>query len=258
MRTQDDRSMTLKFMVTMSLITWSTIALILIYPPASTPNFYLQKQLVGIAFTALCASGAIAAVSPNNCVLTSEAHPNQTTWKSNEGKSPQRHTKGHHPDCREFSAHTLRFNDRTYCAACSGLFAGALVALLVAVPYFFLGSKFDDVSVLAVTSGQTGVMMGLIQFKLKHWFRSLANALFVVGGCLVLIGTDQYAHNFSIDIYLFAVLLLWISTRVVISEWDHSRICKRCGLCFEIEGRAVSLASSAHSVEGSSDYQNAH
>jgi hypothetical protein len=153
-----------------------------------------------------------------------------------KGKSLAFHTahsnnqalKGHHLDCERFFPHTLQVKGRVLCAACSGLFLGALVAIIGTTVYFFAGVEFGQFELPLVAVGAVLVVFGFIQFRFPGFIRLLVNALFVVGAFFVLLGADSLLENLQIDLYLLSLIALWILTRVLLSQWDHSRICRSC------------------------------
>jgi hypothetical protein len=152
-------------------------------------------------------------------------------------------SEGHHPDCGRFSAHTIRFKGNSYCAACTGLLMGGVVAMIVTALYFFFGLNAGSASFTAVLVGQLGLASGLIQFKFKSWTRSAANLLFVLGSSFMLIGVDQLVGSVFVDIYVSGLIVLWILTRVMISQSDHRRICLSCGFSCGTERKISVLAS---------------
>lgn len=137
--------------------------------------------------------------------------------------------KGHHPDCGKFSAHTMQFRGVSRCAACTGLIAGGAVGLAIATAHFFIGLDFGQVRVPTVLLGQLVVAIGFVQFRFSSWVRLGANVLFVLGSTLTLIGLDELVGSLFVDLYLIGMILFWILTRMLISQWDHSRICLACG-----------------------------
>jgi uncharacterized membrane protein YfcA len=54
------------------------------------------------------------------------------------------------------------------------------------------------------------------------------NVFFVLGAFLLLVGTDEIVESLFVDLFLTALILLWISTRIQLSQWDHRKICSNC------------------------------
>ena len=235
MKRQIKRNHSLELLVTASLIASSATLLITIFPPTMKANVSLQTQLIGSVFAIICAGGAAAALFPSRCTSTSEAHTFQFIPESDANSESKLNVRGHHPNCGRFSAHILEFRGTVYCAACSGLLAGALIALTATMFYFFLGVSYNGAGLIAVMFGQAGIMVGLVQFRFKGLLRLLANLFFVVGGSLTMIGTDEYLHSFFVDLFVVGAILLWIVTRITISQWNHSTICASCGFACKRE-----------------------
>jgi hypothetical protein len=114
------------------------------------------------------------------------------------------------------------------CAACTGLFLGAVIGVLGAVVYFFIGLDVEQFSFPLVGVGVGLVAMGFAQFKFRSLIRLFLNALFVLGAFCILIGLDAFTRNLLVDFYVISLIILWILTRILLSEWDHSRICRSC------------------------------
>ncbi len=77
MKTKTKQGQAFEFVIAASLISSVITILIAIYPPNAAADVYLQRQLIGTVFAAICVCGGIAAVHPQKCVATSEAHPSQ-------------------------------------------------------------------------------------------------------------------------------------------------------------------------------------
>jgi hypothetical protein len=230
MKKNTPQNFTLYFMVACSLFGSSTILLMTIYPPAAVQDYLWRKPLVGSILLLMCVGGSLAAVFPRSCLVAHETRMVKASMNSSVKTNFPVSSEGHHPDCGRFSAHTVRFRGASHCAACTGLLVGGVTATIVAVLYFFFRLNAVSVGYPGILMGQLGLASGLIQFKLRSWTRSAANLLFVLGGSLLLVGVDQLFRSVFIDIYAVGLVLLWILTRVMVSQWDHRGICLRCGL----------------------------
>jgi hypothetical protein len=218
----------LKFTLTVSLFGLLTTLLMVVYPPSVKEDFSLRRPLIGSIFILICAGGIVGALSPRKCSTPFNAHTPKPMLAHVSKTGASIGFKGHHMDCGRFSAHVVRFRGISYCAACTGLGAGAAIGVVMTVPYFFFGFGMDGFSVLSVVIGQLGPLLGFIQFRLKGWVRLVANASFVLGSSLIVTGMDQYTGSFFVDLYVIGLVTFWILTRISISQWDHSRICLIC------------------------------
>ena len=243
MKAHAEPNLILRFMVACSLFGWCTVLLMMMFPPATMQDVFWRKPLVGSVLFLISAGGSLAAVSPRTCLATHRTQMVETS-KASDVKMDSVSSEGHHPDCGRFSSHTIQFRGNSYCAACTGLLIGGVMAMSVTVLYFFLGLNAEAIGFPAVLAGQFGPALGLMQFKFKSWIRLSANVLFVLGSCLILIGIDKLVHNVLVDVYLTGLILVWILTRVMISQWDHYRICLVCGFSCGTERKAGVSASS--------------
>jgi hypothetical protein len=133
------------------------------------------------------------------------------------------------------------------------LFIGGVAAMFVTALHFFFELNLGSLSFPAIVVGQLGLGIGLLQFKFAGWIRSAANLLFVLGGSLMLIGVDQLVGSVFVDVYVTGLVVLWILTRIMISQWNHLGICIDCGFSCGTERKVRVLAPATQPVE-SADY----
>jgi hypothetical protein len=145
--------------------------------------------------------------------------------------SEKMHFEGHHPDCEKFSANRIKMKETTLCSACTGLLAGAIVGLAGTLLYFFIGYEFMPADSKVFLVGYAGLLLGLFQFKLGGYAKLMANALFVLGSLTTLITVDLLAGDLAIDLYVLGLIVFFLLTRILISEWNNKRICRKCGSC---------------------------
>jgi hypothetical protein len=241
----ESSSLTLGFLIICSLLGWLILIVMMTTTSTSAEGYLWRKPFVGSLFFLICTSGSMVAVSPRRCVATHSAGTAETSEKLHIKVDGFVSSEGHHPNCGKFSDHKIQFKGTSYCAACTGLFVGAVTAMSITVLYFFLGFDVKLLSFPAVLVGQLGFALGLLQFKFKGWTRFGANLMFVVGNCLMLIGVDELVHSVFVDVYMIGLVLLWILTRVMISQWDHYSICLACGFSCKKEGKVAASAPSA-------------
>jgi hypothetical protein len=209
-----------------------------LYVPAAQENFLWRKPLTGILFALVCVFGIVAVFFPKKC---SETYLHQTEKPTiSETEKSDFHEisinfKGHHPDCGRFSAHVAHVDGHVFCAACTGLLLGALIALTGTVLYFFVEWNIVEVGLSAVLVGQMGILLGFVQFKFKGYVRLTLNAFFVFACFLTLVGIDKIAESIFINLYIIALITFWLLTRILISQWDHWRICHTCKLSCELK-----------------------
>ncbi len=197
-----------------------------------------QSQLVWFAFAAICIAGAIAGARPSSCSRASTtdttSHDRTEALGGAMNGTQALSREGHHYSCDAYSQHVVSVRGRVYCAGCTGLAIGGLTAgagsLLHLAPGFSVGT-----GIFPFWFGFVGVAVGLLQhpvyriLNVRNGFVRIAvNMMFVNGAFLILFGADQMASSLSMDVYILMIVLVWISTRVIMSRSEHSRICSEC------------------------------
>ena len=220
------------FTVSISLFGLFTTLMLALYPPTVQENLLWRKPLIGSIFSLICILGITAAFFPNKCSKTFNLLEAEKTAVSN-AKDPNFNKvlvtlKGHHPDCEEFSAHVMHISNHTLCAACTGLFIGAFISIIGTAFYFFGGQQINEMSFPAVVIGIVGVILGYLQLKFRGFVRLMLNILFVLGAFLTLVGIDELTQSLSVDLFSIVLIVFWIFTRIMLSHWDHRRICHNC------------------------------
>jgi len=81
------------------------------------------------------------------------------------------------------------------------------------------------IGLLVVLLGIIGVSTLRIRVP---FLRSFFNWVFVVGFALIVIGIDEIG-SLSLDLIAIGFCVFWIYTRIMLSVWDHDRICRGCG-----------------------------
>jgi hypothetical protein len=207
-----------------------TIMILMFFPPTTIGDIPWRKPIIGAIFTLICVLGGLAAITPKECSKIFGSHGEDRLFAFHKAHSNSHVIKGHHPDCGRFLAHTIGISGRVLCAACTGLFLGAIVAIVGAMAYFFAGLDIGQLALPSIAIGAGLVVLGFAQFRFSSLIRLLLNALFVVGAFFVLVGVDAFMRSLFIDFYLISLIILWILTRILLSEWDHSHICRFCNL----------------------------
>jgi len=220
------------YLVTISLFGLFLAGIMAFYPPVVEENFLWRKPIVGSIFGSICTLGILAVFFPKQCSGVFDFRKEERGSRSylnhfaSHGTSSK--IRGHHPDCESFSAHVFQVGKRTFCTACTGLLLGGLSAFAGTILYFFSNWRIEHGSSLLVWVGILGVGFGLFQFKFSGIFRLFLNIFFAFGAFLILIGVDELARSVTVDLFLVALTLFWLFTRISLSKWDHERICYAC------------------------------
>lgn len=215
----------------MSFFGLALVILLAVSSHASQEAVVWRKPLVGSAFAAVCVLGMLAAVFPGRCSEAFVGSVKGTSAGLQYSHATASSLRGHHPQCSHYSGHVLTIKQRVLCASCSGLFSGAVIALIGVGGYFFANWQIGQNSLLAALVGVVGVALGPVQSLLpiqKGAIRVFTGAFFVAGAFLVLLGIEEVTHNISIDFLVVALSIFWLMTKISFSKWDHERICMRC------------------------------
>jgi len=229
------RSFHITYLVLVSFLGLFLAGMLTVYPPRVHESLLWRKPLIGSIFGLICVFGILAVFFPRRCSRVfdfGKKKPSLTDLGKFASHGTSSTLRGHHPDCGNFSAHVFRMGDKTFCAACTGLLLGGLSALVGTLLYFFSDWRFEANSSLIVCVGILGVGFGLFQFKSRRFFRLLLNIFFVLGTFFILIGVDKLIHSVAVDLFLVALTLFWLFTRISLSQWDHERICYACKVVF--------------------------
>jgi len=227
----------LMFLLFVSFFGILLLMLLAFFPSMPHEDFVWRKPLVGFVFGLICVLGGLAA-------LFAEQYTN--IFNLGKGREHALHgysfkASGHHPRCENFSSHVFEVVNRRFCVACTGLSVGGLLALVGTFLHFFADWHVEQDIVLVVLAGLLGVSLGLFQFRVRRrLIRILLNAFFVMGSFLVLIGVDGLTQSLFADLFLVALIVFWLFTRISVSQWDHERICYACGVAvceFRKKGR---------------------
>ncbi len=141
-------------------------------------------------------------------------------------------THGHHPLCERYRQHEFLSGGKSLCAACMGLFAGALVSVIAASYVFVLQRPLDLPYGFASAVGALGVVIGIVSYAMTDvqgpTRRFFVNALMIVGMLLALIGADGSAQSLALNLLLICGFVLALSTRILLSQDRHERMCRTC------------------------------
>jgi hypothetical protein len=227
------RNLTLLFMVSVSLFGLLLSIVFAIYPPKLEDNFAFRNMAVGSVFAAVCILGIFAVLHPDSCSGILD-FGKRDGYERNARRVRELALRGHHNTCEGYSSHVLRIGDRRFCATCSGLLVGAIVVLVGIGLYFFGNLQIGETPFMLVSVGAVGLVLGLF-YPLIPRFRDgftrfSVSMLFAVGSFLILVSMEEAAANTSIDFFFIVLTILWILTKMSISQWEHQRICSQCSL----------------------------
>jgi len=220
-----------------SLLGLCFIALLTLNAAVPVTDFPWRKPLIGSIFSSICVLGTLSALFSSRCsrilhfkIGNGRKTPNEAEPISLKQKSLQ--FRGHHPSCGNFPAHVLVVANKTFCAGCLGLALGGTVSLVGTFLYFLADISLTGEYLFVFWAGFVGVACGLLQYHLlrfeKSFVHMFVNVIFVLGALMLLVGADALTGSLPILIYILALDIFWIYTRIALSQWNHSTICYKC------------------------------
>ncbi|MFW9868660.1 MAG: hypothetical protein ACFFEL_03450 [Candidatus Thorarchaeota archaeon] len=220
-----------------SIIALALIPLIVYRTMTNPPGLVSQPQIVGLIFITICVLGSIAGVRPSSFSRQFPRILKKDEVRNSEGFDLVQHKpilRGHHYSCDLFSDHVILIGNNVFCAGCTGLTTGAVLATIGSLAYFFFNISFSS-GWVQFGIGFSCVFIGLVQHQFYRilsiktgFFRFVLNVIFVFGSFLVLVGANQITGNLTVDFYILCVILLWILNRIMMSKSEHERICLQC------------------------------
>lgn len=175
----------------------------------------------------------VAAISPSTCnglfKRQQKFSPNTNDFRFDLFKNK---FEGHHPDCDNFKTHTFSLNGTKYCAGCTGLFIGALIAVIGTIIYNFYGISDAYDGRLIFLIGFITLSVYLFQDLLLDINLNLAkfffNMILVLGSFMIFIGINELNSNIFIQLFFMVLVFIWILGRIASSEKKHNEICDKC------------------------------
>ncbi len=223
---------TVSFQLSVSVFGLILVILFATNPQVVEESFAWRKPLIGTALATVCVLGILSVFFPSKCSAPFRVLRKGKRQDLRASHAASLALAGHHPQCSHYSGHVLTLGRRRVCATCSGLFIGALIALTGVGVFFFSNIQIRLEAMLAVAVGVVGVALGLLQSLLPRLqngvTRLFTGTFFVAGTSLILIGIEEVTRSVSMDLFVVALSVLWLMTKISLSQRDHMRICSRC------------------------------
>jgi hypothetical protein len=219
------------FLIIVSIIGFALLQILVLQPNWGYFQVSMRHGLVGALYIAICLLGVSAVLYPAKCKGMFRKSQNPQVQANNSSISIA--IRGHHPDCKNFSANRIEVGGRAVCAACSGLFIGAIAALIGTAWHFFIGLNVVWSSLWLLVLGEIWMLLGLIQIKFAGYAKMIANVIFVVGSFVTLVEADLIGESTLVDLYALGLIAFVLWLRILLSEWNNRRICQKCQSCFQ-------------------------
>jgi len=199
----------------------------------------LDRSIVAAAFAAVCVVGLSMALSPNwiGRVFRQAPHGPQmgaVGLAEDDDGMPRRARVGHHPDCERFDGHRLRRGEREreLCAGCTGLAAGSVAGIALAIAYSLVPLSIDDAWARAMLFGGIALVLADLMTDIVPGrpaaVHATLDALMVVGAFMATVGTLVSTRSLGYGLLAVLVAVMWADTRVTLSAWRHVDACGRC------------------------------
>jgi len=188
-----------------------------------------RRPLISGIYSAVCILGVVAVFYPGKCRMMFQK-PNVSP-DSGKTSALAIQVKGHHPDCEKFSDNRITIRGSVFCAACSGLLIGAIVAMVGIVLFSLDFLSLESGSVWVLVAGEVLMLVGLAQTKFSCYVKMAVNALFVVGSYISLIAVDLAAQSLLVDAYMLGLICFMLWFRILLSDWNNKRVCLACARC---------------------------
>jgi hypothetical protein len=219
----------LLFLVAVSVFGLALIPILLLQPNLQADHSSIRRPIIGAVYSVVCIVGIIAVFYPSKCRMMFQKPNSSTDFKKPSASAL--HFKGHHPNCEKFSDNRITIGGSVFCAACSGLLIGAIVAIIVIVLFSLGFFDLDNGNIWVLAIGEVFMVAGLAQIKLSGYLKIAVNGLFVVGSCISLVSADLVAQSLLVDAYMLGLIVFMLWLRILLSEWNNDRICYVCGRC---------------------------
>jgi hypothetical protein len=217
-------------LLVVSIVGFALIPVLVLQPNLDYFQVSMRHSLVGALYTAICLLGISAVIYPAKC--KSMFRKSQNPLGQTKNYCVPTGIRGHHPDCKNYSANRIEVGGRAICAACSGLLIGAITALIGTSLHFFAGLNVVWSSIWLLVLGEILMLLGLAQIKFAGYGKALINVIFVIGSFVTLVEIDSLGGSILVDLYMLGLIVFMLWFRIMLSEWNNDRICQTCQLCF--------------------------
>ena len=123
--------------------------------------------------------------------------------------------------------------DKVLCAGCLGLASGSIVSIILTIAYIAImpNETIQGVFQGFIVMGIALIALNFIEIAVPQrnaHMHVVFNGLLVAGFFLVVIGTYELTGRIAYGILAIILSFLWLDTRIHLSNWRHSVICRDC------------------------------
>jgi hypothetical protein len=219
------------FAVVASIFGVVLFTVLLFQPVNYHSNFYYTRYIIGLLYSGICVLGIVAAFYPKKCQGMFVFRKSNIPPRNDSVNKSAMEFSGHHPDCSRFSANRIEIRGTILCAACTGLLAGALVALIGSIFYFLTGYTFLTSNPWILAVSNFGMLLGLFQYQFGGYVKLSMNAFFVICSFVSLVVADLIGKSLLTDLYFLGLIVFLLGTRILLSESHNRKTCSQCKQC---------------------------
>jgi hypothetical protein len=143
-----------------------------------------------------------------------------------------RKREGHHPNCDHFKNHTVKIKNKLYCAGCLGIALGCIISIFIMIFYTLIIVKLSSTIFLLLIMLSLIIIgfvyMEIILFKRNTFIHIISNLLLVISFLVITISITEITGNKIYGVISIILSFLWLDTRIQLSNWHHTLICKKC------------------------------
>ena len=212
------------------ILSASGAVLIMLLSLSGSPNIkniqMSDKLAIGVAFILSCMSGICVAIKPN---LTK-----RLPKRGSHDRQPIQtiELRGHHPECEQFKSHNIKIRNRILCPGCSGLAMGSIISItLMSFYILFLKEIPQAILPILIILGIVLITFSYIEIVIptrRTYLHLISNVFLVISFLLIIIGIFHLTGSVIYGLFAVLISFLWLDTRIQLSNWHHSRICKNC------------------------------
>jgi len=189
-----------------------------------------DRLIIGIIFIISCLIGISLATNPGWIKRKIRGAIQDFNKKNNKKQARKR--IGHHPDCDRFRSHIIKIKENVYCAGCLGLAIGCLISIILMTVYLAFSLNYSSNIFLYLTI-LGFLIIGIVFIEVLINNRNIlihiiSNSLLILSFLIILIGITELTRSISFGIICIFLTFLWMDTRIQLSKWHHSIICKKC------------------------------
>jgi len=185
---------------------------------------FIDKLIVGIIFILSLILGISFAIKPGWYKIQKSKEKSELKKESSNG------FKGHHPNCKNFSSHTIIIKNKTYCSGCLGLIIGSAFTIFLIVLYLLFDLPLINFHIFLLIGILLilGLFVIIIFFKKNPIIRILSNSIFVFSFFIIVISILEITGSYTYGLLTGLFCFLLVDTRIQMSKWSHANECKNC------------------------------